>query len=237
MRSPPRGLSAAALCAVFLVREHGHIAESARFHGRRRAASRACPRRGSAASRKPAPPRPPLPRLGRRFPGVLPRVEADADELDELLRRHLARDVGAVEDLREEAALVRLQALDLLLDRVLRDEANDRHRPLLPHAVRAVRRLILDRRVPPRVGVDDVVGRGEVEARPSRHERDEEDVRLLALEGLDPAPALLGGSLSVEREERKVIALELRADEVEVARELAEDERAMAALAKLLERL
>ena len=54
---------------------------------------------------------------------------------------------------------------DLLLDRVARDEAADHHEPSLSDAAGAVRCLVLDGRVSPRVEVDDEVRGREVEAR------------------------------------------------------------------------
>jgi len=58
--------------------------------------------------------------------------------------------------------------------------------------VGAVRGLVLDGRVPPRVEVDDGVRRREVEAAAAGFERDEEDRRaVLALEVVDALGAVL----------------------------------------------
>ena len=78
------------------------------------------------------------------------------------------------EDRVGERALRRLQLEDLLLDRVPRDEPRRDHAPRLADAVRAVDRLRLDRRIPPRIEQEDVVGRGEVEAMAARLEADQE---------------------------------------------------------------
>ena len=63
------------------------------------------------------------------------------------------------EHARRQLALVGVHREDGLLDRAARDEAVDRDRLRLADAMRAIGRLILDRGVPPRVEVDDVVGR------------------------------------------------------------------------------
>ena len=60
---------------------------------------------------------------------------------------------------------------------------------LLADAEGAVGRLVLDRRVPPAIEVDDVRRRGQVEARAAGLEREHEERRpRLVLEGVDQAP-------------------------------------------------
>ena len=71
-----------------------------------------------------------------------------------------------------------------ILNRVVDLELIDVHRALLAEAVRAVERLVLERRVPPHVDEDDVVAGGEVEARAARLERDEDDLDALVLADL-----------------------------------------------------
>ncbi len=62
----------------------------------------------------------------------------------------------------------------------------DRDRPRLPDPMRAVGGLILHRRVPPRVQVDDIIGGGEVQPGAARLEADQEDIAGAGLKGLDP---------------------------------------------------
>src|SRR5690606_25406831 len=64
----------------------------------------------------------------------------------------------------DEVFLLLLELEDLLFDRASRDQAIHADDLLLADAVRAVRRLIFDGRVPPRVEVNHGVGRGQVEA-------------------------------------------------------------------------
>jgi len=61
-----------------------------------------------------------------------------------------------------------VQGDDLFLDGALGHQPVDGHRPLLADAVRPVRRLILHRRVPPRVHVDDKIGGGEIQRQATR---------------------------------------------------------------------
>jgi len=58
-----------------------------------------------------------------------------------------------------------VQVDDLLLDRVLRDETVDGDRQTLADAMCAIRRLVLNGRIPPGIEQDDVVRRGEVQSR------------------------------------------------------------------------
>ncbi len=72
-----------------------------------------------------------------------------------------------------ERALLRLELEDALLDRARRDQPVDEHGLVLADAVGAVGGLVLDRRVPPGIEQEDVVGRGEVEAGAAGLERDQ----------------------------------------------------------------
>ena len=78
----------------------------------------------------------------------------------------------------EQARLALLQRHHLLLDRAGRDQPVDHDGAGLPDAVRAVDRLRLGRRVPPRVEQEDVVGLGEGEPEAARLEADEEHRRV-----------------------------------------------------------
>ena len=70
-----------------------------------------------------------------------------------------------------EILLLRDQRVDPLLERADARELAHLHVLALTDPERAIGRLILDRRVPPAIEVDDVVGRGEVEARAARLQR------------------------------------------------------------------
>ena len=74
-----------------------------------------------------------------------------------------------------ERSLRGLQLQHLLLDRVARDEPVGEDRSRLPDAVRAVDRLGLDGRVPPRIEQEHVLGRGQVEAEAAGLQADEEE--------------------------------------------------------------
>ena len=90
------------------------------------------------------------------------------------------------EDRADELALLSAELEDLLLDRALGDEPVGRDDLGLADAVRAVGRLVFDGGVPPRVEVDDRVGRGQVQAGAAGLEGDEEDRRpVVALEVVD----------------------------------------------------
>jgi hypothetical protein len=92
------------------------------------------------------------------------------------------------------------QLEDLLLDGALaRHEAVRGDDPRLTDAVRAVRRLILHRRVPPWVEVHDRVGAGEVQAAAASLERDQEHRRACppSVEALHRAEAVLRGAVEV----------------------------------------
>ena len=72
--------------------------------------------------------------------------------------------------------LLRLdQPVDLLFDRAAADELVHQHVPLLADAEGAVGGLVLDGRVPPAVEVDDVRGRGQVQAGAAGLEREHEE--------------------------------------------------------------
>ena len=74
---------------------------------------------------------------------------------------------------------------DLLLDRAGADELADLHRLALPDPERAVGGLVLDRRVPPAVDVDHVVGRGQVQPGAAGLQRQHEQRRRRGVVGLE----------------------------------------------------
>jgi len=61
----------------------------------------------------------------------------------------------------------------LFLDRALRHQSIDGHRPRLTDAMRAVDGLSLGRRIPPRIAHEAVVGLGEVQPEAPRLEADQ----------------------------------------------------------------
>ena len=94
-----------------------------------------------------------------------------------------------------------LQLEHLLLDRVARDQPVGEHAARLADAVRAVDRLRLDRRVPPRVEQEDVVGRGQVQAQAAGLEADQEQPAVRVV--LEPLDARLRGRASCRRGTRR----------------------------------
>ena len=99
-----------------------------------------------------------------------------AQQLQQLLRLHgQDRAVGRAGDGVCQRLLGLLQLHDLFFNGVLCNELIHLHRVLLTDAVGAVRRLILDRGIPPRIQMDHVVGRREVEPRAARLEADEKE--------------------------------------------------------------
>ena len=83
--------------------------------------------------------------------------------------------------------------------------------------------------------MEDVVGAGEVEAAAARLEGDEEEVDVALGPPVDELAASLRGGLAVEVEVREALAIELAPDQLEEARELAEDQRALPGALQLKE--
>ena len=93
------------------------------------------------------------------------------------------------------------QLVDLLLDRAAAHELVHEHVLGLADAERAIGGLILHRRVPPAVEVDDVRRGGQIEAGAARLEREhEERHRLVLLELPHQRLALLDGGLAVQHQ-------------------------------------
>ena len=94
----------------------------------------------------------------------------------------------------------------------------------------AVGGLILDRRVPPRIEVDDGVGRGEVEAGAARLEADEEHRQpRIVLEAVDALGAVLGGAVEVLVGDAVLLSSAFSMS-CSIDHELAEDEHLVPAL-------
>src|SRR5215472_1056038 len=108
-----------------------------------------------------------------------------------------ALDVGGVECRSGVAAgfvdafcqrlLAFLQLQHALFDSALRHELVDKDGLVLADAVGAVGRLVLDRRVPPGVVVDDRIGRGQIEPGAAGLEADQKERHLALLKAGDRA--------------------------------------------------
>jgi len=85
-------------------------------------------------------------------------------QLQQILRPDLAADFPAFQQTVGEVALLPVQRDDLLFYGAFSHQPVNRHRALLADAVGAVGGLVFHRRVPPRVHVDDIIRRREVEA-------------------------------------------------------------------------
>ena len=66
-----------------------------------------------------------------------------------------------------------LQREDFLLHRAACDQLVARHHARLADAMRAIRRLVFHRRIPPRIEMDDRVGSRQVQADTTRFQTDE----------------------------------------------------------------
>ncbi len=69
-----------------------------------------------------------------------------------------------------------MQGRDAFFDRAFGDESIDGHGAKLSHAVGAVGGLVFDSRIPPRIHVQHVIGRCQVQAEASGFQADQEDV-------------------------------------------------------------
>ena len=117
-----------------------------------------------------------------------------------------------------------MQLDDLLFDRSFSDKPVDGDGILLSDAVGAVGSLLLYGRVPPRVEMDDIIGRREVQAQSSSLQTDEEERHVAGLKPFDELCALLGRRSPVEVEIVDPFLVERFADEREMRGKLAEDQ-------------
>ena len=109
---------------------------------------------------------------GRRLPELI-HLASRQQQL-QILSPQIANQAGVgAHDRVGQSSLRGLQLEHLLLDGVARDEPVGEHGPRLPDAVRAVDRLRLDGRVPPRVEQEHVLGGGEVQAEAAGLQADE----------------------------------------------------------------
>ena len=89
-------------------------------------------------------------------------VELLPNQFQQLLRRQSTARGRRFEEAVGQVAFCGVQGGDPFFDRAFGDEPVDRHGTLLAQAVGAVGSLVLHRRVPPGVHVQDVVGRRQV---------------------------------------------------------------------------
>jgi hypothetical protein len=85
-----------------------------------------------------------------------------------------------------------VQVENLFFDRVAHDESVDGDGTLLADAVGAVAGLILDRRIPPWIKVNNIIGGREIQPCAARPQTDQEQVALPRLESRDPLFPLPG---------------------------------------------
>src|SRR6516165_12239224 len=174
----------------------------------------------------------------RRWCEIEP-ASISAERLEEAL------DIGRVEgrggvtagfiDPGGERLLALLQFQHALFDGTLRDELVDKDRLVLADAVGAVGRLVLDRRVPPGVVMDDRVGGGQIETSPAGLEADQKERHLAPLEARDRAGTVLRVAAQLDKLDAGLA--ERRLDQVEHAGELREQQDAPAVLDELRQHL
>ena len=125
---------------------------------------------------------PPSTRRGRARRPVLPApahsLTASGDRVSTERRSatdsSVSQDLAGADDLVGQRLLLLDHRVDPLLHRAEADELADLDVAPLPDAERPVGRLVLHRRVPPPVDVDDVAGGGQVEPGPAGLERQQE---------------------------------------------------------------
>src|SRR5262249_43196289 len=112
------------------------------------------------------------------------------------------------------------------------DQAVAEDVPRLADAVRAIDRLRLDRRVPPRIEQEHRIGGGEIQPDAARLQADQEQrTRRIVLEAIDAGVAVAGAAVAVLV--RDLPGVELAADDGEELGELREDERLVPFLDRL----
>src|SRR5882757_3547759 len=117
-----------------------------------------------------------------------------------------------------------MQAHDAFLDRILDHETIDSDRSLLPHTVGATGGLILDRRVPPGIGDDDVISGGEIHSEGTRLQAEKKKISFAGLERPHGAGAIGRRRTAVEILIAEAQRVELLAQYAQVIDELTEDE-------------
>src|SRR6516225_10167203 len=131
--------------------------------------------------------------------------------------------------------LTLLQFEHAFFDGTLRDKLVDKDRPVLADSVGAVGRLVLDRRVPPGVVVDDRVGGGQIEPGAAGLEADQKERHLAPLKARDRAGAVLRVAAQLDKLDAGLA--KRRLDQVEHAGELREQQDTPAVLDQLRQHL
>ena len=148
----------------------------------------------------------------------------------EFLGGHAAADIRAFKQGIGQVAFSGVQFNNLFLDGAFHDKAVHSDRTLLANAVGPVRGLVFNRRVPPRVHVDHVIGRGQVQARATSLEADKKQIALPGLKSGNPFPALGGTGLTIQVLIGNLFPVEIFPDQGQVADKLAEDQGPVALL-------
>ena len=108
---------------------------------------------------------------------------------------------------------------------------------LLANTVRTIGRLVLRRHVPPRVVVNDHVGRRQVKAHAARLERNQKDRHLARLELRNHLGAALLRRCARKLKEGDILLGQTLADDIEHASKLAEQQDAMPAVERAVHEL
>jgi hypothetical protein len=143
---------------------------------------------------------------------------------DEVLARERFQAAGILaEDGFGQTALALLELEHFLFDGVLGNQPIGEHLARLADAMRAIDRLRFDRRVPPRIEQEDVLGGGEVEAEAARLEADQEQLAVrIGLEAVDARVTVARPAVEVLVGEAE--AIERSAHAIEQLHELREDD-------------
>ena len=108
-----------------------------------------------------------------------------------------------------------MQTQDLLLNGMLRNQPDDRHRTSLSQAVGPVLGLFLYGRIPPRVGDDDIVRRSKIQSQSSCLQAHKEDRTDAGLELRDKHLTFLKRSAAIQIEVVVPFLREHPADDVQ----------------------
>src|SRR3984893_16274817 len=151
-----------------------------------------------------------------------PPPNSAPDQVEQLVVAQSAAHLATFKKVGGKVALAAVESEDFLLDTILDDQAVDSDRPLLPDAMCAIGGLILDRRIPPGVEMDHVVGGGQVQSGAARLEADEKQRRVGRLKGRGASLLILGRRAPVKILIADATLVESRAHALQVTDELAE---------------
>src|SRR5436190_10146715 len=133
----------------------------------------------------------------------------------------------------DDVALLLLKRENLFLHSSTCDEFVARYDARLSNAMRAIRGLVLDRGIPPRIEMNDRVRAGEVQSHAAGLEADEKNRRGTALKFLHDIATVCCGAIEVA--EVNFLLVQLLLEQRQHADELAEDEHAMSTVRDFLE--